>query len=352
MTGALAARARHRRQRLAVPRPDGGLAVAAIEPSGRWREDLGGGQAARSRLHHRQSVLVVQHGGHTRHRRHAAADLQGRRPQAAGLLHPAAQRCATSSRANSGRFPCSSSGGRRHRSRRRAGSRMPHCMSGAPAAPTLTLVYLPHLDYDLQRFGPDDPRIAKSLAEIDAVAGDLIADAERDGARVVVLSEYGITPVSTPIHINRALREAGLLRVRRRGRRRATRHSAVGCLRGSRPSDRAHLRGQAEQLVEEVRRIVASLAGVEQVLDRAEQRAIGLDHPRSGELVALARPRRLVHLLLLARRSLRAGFRSPRRDPSQARLRSGRAVPRSGDPLSQACGRLAPRAGGRSASAP
>ena len=25
-------------------------------------------------------------------------------------------------------------------------------------SPTLTLVYLPHLDYDLQRFGPDDPR--------------------------------------------------------------------------------------------------------------------------------------------------------------------------------------------------
>ena len=24
--------------------------------------------------------------------------------------------------------------------------------------PTLTLVYLPHLDYDLQRFGPDHPR--------------------------------------------------------------------------------------------------------------------------------------------------------------------------------------------------
>jgi predicted AlkP superfamily pyrophosphatase or phosphodiesterase len=79
---------------------------------------------------------------------------------------------------------------------------------------TLTLVYLPHLDYDLQRIGPNDPRIGKSLAEIDAVAGDLIADARRDGARVIVLSEYGITPVSTPIHVNRALRAANLLRVR------------------------------------------------------------------------------------------------------------------------------------------
>ena len=79
---------------------------------------------------------------------------------------------------------------------------------------TLTLVYLPHLDYDLQRFGPDDPRIAVSLREIDAVVGDLIADASRDGARVIVLSEYGMAAVSTPIHVNRALREAGLLGVR------------------------------------------------------------------------------------------------------------------------------------------
>src|SRR6202011_3899031 len=74
-------------------------------------------------------------------------------------------------------------------------------------SPTLTLVYLPHLDYDLQRFGPDDPRIAAGLREIDAVAGDLIADAARDGARIIVLSEYGIKPVSTPVHINRRPRQ-------------------------------------------------------------------------------------------------------------------------------------------------
>src|SRR5437764_500442 len=80
--------------------------------------------------------------------------------------------------------------------------------------PTLTLVYLPHLDYDLQRLGPDNPLTARSLEEIDAVAGTLIADAEREGARVIVLSEYGITAVSMPIHVIRALRQAGLLAVR------------------------------------------------------------------------------------------------------------------------------------------
>lgn len=155
-------------------------------------------------------------------------------------------------------------------------------------APTLTLVYLPHLDYDLQRFGPDDPRVAGSLAEIDAVAGDLIADAGRDGARVIVLSEYGISPVSVPIHVNRALREAGLLGVRVED---GGELLDVPQSRAFAVADHqiAHIYVADAALLGEVRRIVAALPGVEHVLDRAEQGAYGLDHPNSGELVALAR---------------------------------------------------------------
>ena len=156
-------------------------------------------------------------------------------------------------------------------------------------SPTLTLVYLPHLDYDLQRFGPDDPRIAESLAAVDAVAGDLVDDAQRDGARVVVLSEYGVTAVSTPIHVNRALRAAGLLRVRVEdgGEQLDIPQSAAFALADHQI---AHLYVPNPDLIGEVRAIVSALPGVECVLDRSEQRAFGLDHPRSGELVALARP--------------------------------------------------------------
>ena len=155
-------------------------------------------------------------------------------------------------------------------------------------SPTLTLVYLPHLDYDLQRFGPDNPRVAKSLEEVDAIAGDLIADAERDGARVIVLSEYGITPVTTPIHINRALRQAGLLsvRVEEGGELLDAPQSRAFAMADHQI---AHVYVGDPELIDEVRRIVAALPGVERVLDRNEQRAVGLDHVRSGELVALAR---------------------------------------------------------------
>jgi predicted AlkP superfamily pyrophosphatase or phosphodiesterase len=155
-------------------------------------------------------------------------------------------------------------------------------------APTLTLVYLPHLDYDLQRFGPEAACTARSLAEIDGVAGDLIADAERDGARTIVLSEYGITPVSTPVHVNRALRRAGLLAVRTED---GGEILDVPQSRAFAVADHqiAHIYVADPGAIPTVRRLVADLPGVDSVLDRAGQGTLALDHGRSGELVAIAR---------------------------------------------------------------
>ena len=77
--------------------------------------------------------------------------------------------------------------------------------------PTLALTYLPHLDYNLQRLGPDldHPRLKEDLREVDACCGELIDAAEKEGRSVIVVSEYGITSVTDAVHINRALRKAG-----------------------------------------------------------------------------------------------------------------------------------------------
>ncbi len=80
--------------------------------------------------------------------------------------------------------------------------------------PSLMLVYLPHLDYNLQRLGPHDPRIAEDVRLVDAEAGKLIDAARAEGAEVVVVSEYAITQANLPVHINRVLREAGYLTAR------------------------------------------------------------------------------------------------------------------------------------------
>jgi hypothetical protein len=80
--------------------------------------------------------------------------------------------------------------------------------------PTLSLVYLPHLDYNLQKVGVSHPSVADDLRAVDAVCGDLIAFFEGRGVQVVVLSEYGLCDVTTPVHLNRVLRERGLVAVR------------------------------------------------------------------------------------------------------------------------------------------
>jgi len=78
-------------------------------------------------------------------------------------------------------------------------------------SPHLSLVYLPHLDYDLQRLGPDDPAIAEDLRAIDEVVRDLVEYLEMRGVEVVLLSEYGITRVDRPVHLNRLFRDRGWL---------------------------------------------------------------------------------------------------------------------------------------------
>ena len=154
--------------------------------------------------------------------------------------------------------------------------------------PTLTLVYLPHLDYDLQRKGPNHPDVARALHEIDDVAGSVIDAARQEGARVVVLSEYGITEVSGPVHLNRVLREAGELRVRvELGRELLD----AGASEAFAVADHqiAHVYVKRPDRVAEIESILEGVDGVERVLDEAGKRAFGLDHPRSGELVAIAR---------------------------------------------------------------
>lgn len=157
--------------------------------------------------------------------------------------------------------------------------------------PALLLVYLPHLDYDLQRLGPDDPSIPQQVRAIDEVAGSLAEEALARGRRVVVLSEYGIERVSAPVFPNRFLREHGLLQVRA---------NAVGELLdpiGSRAfavcdHQFAHVYVRRPEDLEPVREALTRLEGVERVLGPEELREAGLDHPRSGELALVAAPGR------------------------------------------------------------
>ncbi len=156
--------------------------------------------------------------------------------------------------------------------------------------PSLTLVYLPHLDYNLQRLGPDDPQIEQDLRLVDAEAGKVIQAAQELGAQVVVLSEYGITGVSQPVHLNRVLRQAGYLQVRRELPGWETLDAGASRAFAVADHQLAHIYMQRPEDLPPVKALLERTPGVERVLDRQQQQEFGLDHPRSGELVAVAAP--------------------------------------------------------------
>jgi predicted AlkP superfamily pyrophosphatase or phosphodiesterase len=154
-------------------------------------------------------------------------------------------------------------------------------------SPTLTLIYLPHLDYCLQKLGPRHPDVPKEVAAIDALVGQLLDHFESTGHRVILLSEYGIEPVDDAVAINRALRRAGLLQVREE---QGGELLDAGASAAFAVADHqiAHVHIRDEELQPRVRELCASLPGVELVLGRGEQAAHGIDHPRAGDLVLVS----------------------------------------------------------------
>ena len=155
--------------------------------------------------------------------------------------------------------------------------------------PNLTLTYLPHLDYNLQRLGPDleHPRLQKDLQELDELCATLIDAADARGAEILVVSEYGITKVSDAIDINRHLRRANLLAVRHES---GMEQLDAGASDAFAVADHqlAHVYVRQAERIEEVRTLLQSVDGIDTVLVREELSQLGLDHDRSGDLVAIS----------------------------------------------------------------
>ena len=155
--------------------------------------------------------------------------------------------------------------------------------------PTLTLIYVPHLDYRMQRMGSAIDAIQTDLQQADEVCGDLISYYEARGAQVVVLSEYAIVDVRHPIYINRALREHGLIAVREELGLELLDPGASAAFAVA-DHQIAHVYVKDASRVMQVRAIVEKLPGVDEVLDRRGMAERRIAHPRAGELFAVARP--------------------------------------------------------------
>jgi len=153
--------------------------------------------------------------------------------------------------------------------------------------PSLNLVYLPHLDYNLQRLGPQHPEIAADLRRIDQIAGELIDFFRQRSVQVVVLSEYGISAVDTPVHLNRLFRQQNWLVVKEEFGRELL-DCGASLVFAVADHQVAHVYCRDKSLLSAARALLEKQPGVGEVWGEAEKRAAGLDHPRAGDLVAIA----------------------------------------------------------------
>ena len=147
--------------------------------------------------------------------------------------------------------------------------------------PQITLAYLPHLDYDYQRYREHDPA---RVAEVDACVGTVLEAAREISATPIIVSEYGLIAVRRAVHLNRILRSEGLLEVRDgpfgemllpgESRAFAVCDHQVAHVYVAKPGD--------------VPRVAQLLEGTDGIAAAVSPGELQLDHPRSGELVALA----------------------------------------------------------------
>ncbi|RYY35650.1 MAG: alkaline phosphatase family protein [Sphingobacteriaceae bacterium] len=153
--------------------------------------------------------------------------------------------------------------------------------------PTLTLIYLPHLDYCLQKFGTNMSNISAELKEIDALVEQLVTFYEKKGAKIILLSEYGIAPVSKPVHLNRVLRQHDMLDIRIE---RGLELLDAGASKAFAVADHqiAHIYINDPSVTEKVTALLKNTPGVELVLDREAQKEYHIDHERAGDLVIMA----------------------------------------------------------------
>ncbi|MGY8915369.1 MAG: alkaline phosphatase family protein, partial [Flavobacteriales bacterium] len=153
--------------------------------------------------------------------------------------------------------------------------------------PTLTLIYIPHLDYNIQRFGLDFNKIGKDLEEVDALVEKMVAHYQKKNTNIVLLSEYGITTVDQPIHPNRILRNKGYLSIREE---RGLELLDAGASKAFAVSDHqiSHVYVKDKSEIVTIKKILESEPGIDKVLTGNEIKEAHLNHERSGDLVLVA----------------------------------------------------------------
>lgn len=156
--------------------------------------------------------------------------------------------------------------------------------------PGLLFGYLPHLDYDLQRYGPGHRKARRSGRALARMLGRFIRSCEDNGYDYIIFGDYEMFPVKRgAVYPNRRLMDAGLFRTRQiKGMLYPDffHYEAMAMV----DHEIAHVYISDPDKIPFVRNSFIGFPGVAKVWTREEAAAVGLDHPRSGELILLAEP--------------------------------------------------------------
>lgn len=156
--------------------------------------------------------------------------------------------------------------------------------------PNTLFTYIPHMDYIFQREGIAPNTLKDEIRFVDHIVGNMIKKTIdlgiREQTQFVILSEYGFSDVTSDIPLNRVFREHGLLAVREiEGREYIDfEYSSAFAMVDHQV---AHIYIKDANL-QQVKRILDGIEGIEVVLDREGKKLMNINHERSGDLIAIS----------------------------------------------------------------
>jgi predicted AlkP superfamily pyrophosphatase or phosphodiesterase len=154
--------------------------------------------------------------------------------------------------------------------------------------PDLLYVYLPHLDYDLQRFGPVSQQGWRAFWELLAIIKKLSESASKSGYKKLFFSDYAITPANEVIYPNQTLMNNGFFKTRNvNGMLYPDFHSSAAF--SVVDHQIAHVYVFDLDKTGEAFTALQKMEGIYKILDIGGKTEAGVDHIRSGDFILIAK---------------------------------------------------------------
>ena len=146
-------------------------------------------------------------------------------------------------------------------------------------AADLQLAYLPHLDYEMQKSGPDSKASEKEFAKLENILERLFAAAKFADYEILIFGDYAITDAKEAVFPNKILRDAGLFSTREvRGALYPDIYSSQAFAMVDHQVAHVYISDKSD--ISKAKTALQLAPGIKNVFDHKE-----INHARSGELI-------------------------------------------------------------------